>query len=165
MVRAVMNLDLHTLGAALRILRKAAKLSQDEVAAKMASSPSTVSNWETGKVEPELNKLWSFLEAVDSGLCDLERTMLTIAGAEKLPGQQLLDEVRAEAARVGDRVEPETADLFREAFGQQLAQIQVAAERERRETARQIRALQQKLEELDRRLGGDEDEQINSQPR
>jgi transcriptional regulator with XRE-family HTH domain len=66
---------LETLGPALRALREAAGLSQDQVAAAMGAGQRQVSRYEAGDADPRTRTLLRFLDAVGSDLAELQRAM------------------------------------------------------------------------------------------
>ncbi len=68
------------LGAALRELRQAERLSQRDVARRTGLAASQLSRWERGHERPSLASLVKYLGAVRADLSDLQRQLLVAAG-------------------------------------------------------------------------------------
>ena len=105
------------LGQALRYLRRAQKLTQLSVSARARKllgsrlGAEQISKWENGHDWPTLQSLVDFLIAVDRDLCDLQRALSGIQGAES-------EETRLEYS-------PELRSLVAELIGEsdEMAQL------------------------------------------
>jgi transcriptional regulator with XRE-family HTH domain len=82
---------LESIGPAIRLLRKKARLTQRDLAEASGVSKNILSNWETGATQPSMGSLIKVLEALDVDLLDFHHTIRQLTGkaaearAKRLP--------------------------------------------------------------------------------